>query len=178
VSVPEPIVIRRAAPGDIPALGQLGASLMRAHFAFDSRRFMAPGDDAERGYATFLETQMEAADSLILVAERTAADRSTQLVGYVYASVEPPSWKELREQAGFVHDLLVSDDAQRSGCGSRLLDEAVAWLRSRDVPRVVLWTAAPNERARRLFAGKGFRSTMLEMTLELSEPLGPPESAI
>ena len=33
--------------------------------------------------------------------------------------------------------------------------------------RVVLWTASPNDSARRLFEGRGFRSTMIEMTLEL-----------
>jgi hypothetical protein len=31
----------------------------------------------------------------------------------------------------------------------------------------VLWTAACNEGAQRLFARRGFRSTMVEMTLEL-----------
>ena len=35
------------------------------------------------------------------------------------------------------------------------------------MPRVVLGTAAQNERARRLFERRGFRPTMIEMTLEL-----------
>jgi hypothetical protein len=37
------------------------------------------------------------------------------------------------------------------------------------MPRVVLWTAAPNDPARRLFERRGFRSTMVEMTLELNQ---------
>jgi len=35
------------------------------------------------------------------------------------------------------------------------------------MPRVVLGTAAQNENARRLFDQRGFRPTMIEMTLEL-----------
>jgi len=35
------------------------------------------------------------------------------------------------------------------------------------MPRIVLWTAAPNEAARRLFERLGFRHTMTEMTKEI-----------
>ena len=36
------------------------------------------------------------------------------------------------------------------------------------MPRVVLWSAAGNTGAQRLFDRRGFRSTMVEMTLELN----------
>lgn len=160
------ITIRRAEARDIPALGRLGASLMRIHHAFDTRRFLSPGDDPESGYAWFLGAQMEAARTRILVAERTG---HAEIVGYVYAAVEPHSWKELRDEAGFIHDLLVTDDARGGGAGTRLLDEAVAWLRTQGVPRVLLWTAAPNIHARRLFEARGFAATMVEMTKELDD---------
>ena len=90
------------------------------------------------------------------------------VAGYVYAGIEPLSWKELRDEAGFVHDLLVSDEARNSGIGQQLLDAAIAWLKERNMPRVVLWTAARNIGAQHLFERRGFRSTMIEMTLELS----------
>ncbi|HKO01473.1 MAG TPA: hypothetical protein VJ032_07265 [Thermoanaerobaculia bacterium] len=41
------------------------------------------------------------------------------------------------------------------------------WLREHGAPRVLLWTAAPNEIAQHLFRGYGFRDTMLEMTMEV-----------
>jgi RimJ/RimL family protein N-acetyltransferase len=46
-------------------------------------------------------------------------------------------------------------------------------LAVRGAPRVVLWTAARNEAAQRLFTEAGFRHTMIEMTRELdaSRPL-------
>lgn len=168
MSVPEHIAIRRAEPRDIPALGRLGAALMRAHHAFDERRFMSPGADPEAGYAWFLGTQMESRSTLVLVAEQTLPGQPAEVVGYVYAAIEPQSWKELRDQAGFIHDLLVADGARGSGVGPRLIDEAVAWLRAQGMPRVLLWAATANTTARRIFEARGFRSTMVEMTLELS----------
>lgn len=137
---------------------------MRVHFAFDPQRFLDPGGggDAEAGYASFLGSQLEDVASIVLVAERRG-----RIVGYVYGAIEPLSWKELRGECGFIHDLLVDDTAQRSGVGEALLDAAIEWLREQGMPRVVLGTAAQNDTARRLFARRGFRPTMIEMTLEL-----------
>ncbi|MDQ3071064.1 MAG: GNAT family N-acetyltransferase [Acidobacteriota bacterium] len=161
------VSIRRARPDDSEVLGRLGASLMRAHYAFDERRFLAPGAHAESGYAAFLETQLTSADSLVLVAERTTGAQPAAVIGYVYAGIEPLSWKELRGEAGFIHDLLVSDEARALGVGQRLMEAAVAWLKERGAPRVMLWAAAPNSGAQRLFERNGFRPTMIEMTREL-----------
>lgn len=165
------IIIRRADRRDLPALGLLGASLMRIHYAFDQRRFMAPGDHPEHGYAEFLDAQLADPAMLVLVAERKGGQGLQPLpgalLGYVYAGIEPQSFKELRERAGYIHDLLVTDDARGAGVGPRLLESAVAWLREQGVPRVLLWTAAPNDKARKLFAAHGFSPTMVEMTREL-----------
>lgn len=155
-------MIRRATRADLPALGKLGGLLLRTHHAFDSRRFMAPGDDPEGGYAWFLGTQLRESGVIVLVAERDGA-----VVGYVYAGLEPQSWKELREAAGFIHDVVVGESGRRLGVASALVEAAVAWLREQGAPRVMLWTAEPNEAAQRLFARLGFRRTMVEMTREL-----------
>jgi ribosomal protein S18 acetylase RimI-like enzyme len=135
---------------------------MRAHYAFDAQRFMAAGDDAESGYAWFLGTQLRHEDVAVFVAEREG-----EVVGYVYAGIEPQSWKELREEAGFIHDILVDEPGRRMGIASALLDAAIEWLATRGVPRVVLWTADGNVEAQRLFAKRGFRRTMVEMTREI-----------
>ena len=156
------LTIRRARPGDAQTLGTLGAALMRAHYAFDQQRFLAAGEGAERGYATFLNSQIAEDDAVVLVAEVDG-----RIVGYVYAGLEPMSWKELRGPAGFIHDVLVEDGGRGSGAGTALIEEAIAWLRDRGAARVMLWTADRNERAQRLFAHLGFRRTMIEMTREL-----------
>lgn len=156
------VTIRPALRSDLPALGRLGASLMRLHHGFDADRFMAPPADVEAGYAWFLGTQLAAEDAVVLVAARGEA-----VVGYVYAGLEPMSWKELREAAGFVHDVVVDEAARGGGVGEALLTAAAAWLAERGAPRVLLVTAEQNEGARRLFARVGYRVTMVEMTREL-----------
>ena len=157
-----PVTVRRAQARDLEAVGRLGARLLREHHDFDPLRFMAPRGNTEEGYAWFLGTQLQHDDAAVFVAERGG-----QVVGYVYAGIEPQSWKELREEAGFIHDVYVDEPARRCGIASALLDAAAAWLAARGMPRVVLWTAAPNEVARRLFERLGFRHTMTELTREL-----------
>jgi ribosomal protein S18 acetylase RimI-like enzyme len=154
--------VRRATRADLGALGRLGAHLLQVHREFDQRRFVVPDGDPEAGYAWFLGTQLEAEDSVVLVAERAGA-----VVGYVFAGIEPFSWKELRDAAGFVHDIVVDAAERRSGVAGALMDAAIAWVREHGVGSVMLWTAAPNEGAQRLFERLGFRRTMIEMTLDL-----------
>lgn len=156
------VTIRPAERRDLEPLGRLGAMLMRTHYAFDPQRFLPPGEDAESGYAWFLGHVMKNPEGRVFVAEEGDA-----IVGYVYAALEPLSWKELRGPAGFVHDIAVSEETRRGGVAAQLLQTAIDWLRERGAPRVVLWTASPNEAAQRLFRRFGFRDTMVEMTLEL-----------
>ena len=157
-----PPVIRRAGPRDLAEIGRLGALLLQEHHDFDRLRFMAPRANAEEGYAWFLGTQLERDDAAVFVAEWGG-----QVAGYVYATIEPQSWKELRDEAGFIHDVYVNEGARRHGVAAALLDAAMGWLAGRGVPRVLLWTASQNESAQRLFARLGFRHTMTEMTREL-----------
>ncbi len=123
---------------------------------------MAPGRDPESGYGRFLASQLHDDDVAVLVAEQGG-----EVVGYVYAALEPRSWKELRDAAGFIHDVAVIEPSRRSGIAGALVEAAVEWLRGRGAPRVVLWTAERNEGAHALFARLGFRRTMVEMTREL-----------
>ena len=156
------ISIRPALESDLPALGKLGAVLIDTHYRFDPQRFMAPGDRTDEGYAWFLGTQLGEADVIVLV----AAQRGS-VVGYVYAGLEPQSWKELRDACGFIHDIVVDERGRRGGVATALIDAAAEWLRAHGAPRVVLWTAQHNEGAQRLFERLGFRRTMVEMTREL-----------
>jgi ribosomal protein S18 acetylase RimI-like enzyme len=157
------VLIRRAQERDLPSIGRLGAQLIGLHHSFDRQRFMAPGPDAEGGYARFLGTQLADEDVAVLVAER-----GDQIAGYVYAAIEPRSWKDLREEAGVIHDVVVDERFRRAGIATALVEAVAAWFGSRGAPRVVLWTAERNEAAHRLFARLGFRRTMAEMTRELA----------
>ncbi|HET7219071.1 MAG TPA: GNAT family N-acetyltransferase [Vicinamibacterales bacterium] len=156
------LTVRRAQARDAATLGSLGAALMHLHFAFDPQRFLSPGEHADRGYASFLRAQLDNEDAAIFVAEI-----DERIIGYVFAGLEPRSWKELRGPAGFIHDIVVEERARGSGAGRALVDAAIAWLRDRGAPRVLLCTAEQNQGAQRLFERLGFRRTMIEMTREL-----------
>ena len=136
--------------------------LLRAHHAFDPKRFIAPGADPEGGYQWFLQTQLKEENAAVFVADQQGA-----VIGYVFAALEPISWKDLREACGFIHDVAVDEAGRRGGVATALMTAAVDWLRSRGAPRVVLGTAERNAAAQRLFEGLGFRRTMIEMTREL-----------
>jgi ribosomal protein S18 acetylase RimI-like enzyme len=155
-------LIRKADHRDLESLGRLGAMLMRTHYAFDPQRFLPAGDDAEEGYGWFLGTRMKSKNDVVFVAEENG-----EIAGYVWAALEPLSWKELRGPAGFIHDVAVREESRRAGIAEELMKAAIDWLRERGAPRVILWTAAPNEAAQQLFRRFGFRDTMVEMTLEL-----------
>jgi len=159
--------LRRAETRDLPALGRLGGSLVRLHHGFDRLRFMAPRGDVDEGYGWFLGTQLAEQDMVVLVAELDA-----QVVGYVYAGLEPMSWKELREPAGFIHDVVVDESARGQGIATDLVETAARWLIEHGAPRVMLWTASENPAAQRLFKRLGFRTTMLEMTREAGQVQG------
>ena len=157
-----PITIRSAAPGDAETLGRLGALLVVEHHEFDPERFIAPLPDLPQRYGRFLAEQSERSDKIVLVAEQRGL-----VIGYAYGGVEGNDYMVLRGPAGEIYDVIVDPSCRRQGIGSRLLDTALQGLAALGAPRVVLFTAAKNEGAQAMFAKRGFRSTMIEMTREM-----------
>jgi ribosomal protein S18 acetylase RimI-like enzyme len=154
------ITIRPATPTDQNTLGRFGAALMRQHHESDPRRFLQ-ADHAEAGYGRFLISQITNPSSCVLVAEDSGA-----VIGYVYADVETTNWMELRGPCGVIQDVYVDQPARRRGAGRALMRAAIDWIRSQGREQVVLMTKSRNEHAQQLFAGLGFRPTMVEMTLD------------
>lgn len=156
--------IRPATPKDIGAIGRLGALLVREHHDFDPQRFIAATAQTEKGYGSFLGTQLEEPNIVILVAERDG-----KVIGYTYSGVEGTDYMSLRGPAGVIYDIVVDTDHRQQGIGRILVDATLAALKSKGAPRVVLSTAEKNGAAQRLFDRAGFRRTMIEMTRELKD---------
>jgi ribosomal protein S18 acetylase RimI-like enzyme len=158
------VTVRPAIAADLPAIGRLGALLVRLHHDFDPQRFIAATPRTEHGYASFLGTQLAEPNVVIL-----AAERDGEVLGYSYAGVEGFDYMSLRGPAGILYDIVVDPAHRGQGVGRLLLDATIAALAAREVPRVLLSTAERNEPAQRLFARAGFRRTMIEMTREMDE---------
>ena len=156
------VTIRGAAPADVPAIGRLGALLVRVHHDLDPQRFIAAGPDTENRYGWFLGTQLEEPNVIILVAEQDG-----EVIGYTYSGVEGNDYMALRGPAGVVYDIVVDPAHRKQGVGQMLLGATLDALKARGSPRVVLSTAERNASAQRLFDRAGFRRTMIEMTREL-----------
>jgi len=136
--------------------------LMQTHYDFDRLRFLEPGEEAAFYYGEFLGSQMEDDDSVVFVAETDG-----RIDGYVYGAIEPLSWKDLRDRAGYIHDIAVDPSARRHGVASALITATIDWFREKQLPRVLLGTSPSNTAARATFRRFGFRETMIEMTREL-----------
>jgi ribosomal protein S18 acetylase RimI-like enzyme len=158
------VSIRAAKPEDIPALGRLGAVMVGVHHDLDAQRFIPLTSGTERGYGSFLGSQLDKENVVVLVAERDG-----EVVGYTYAGIEGNDYMSLRGPAGVLYDIVVDPAHREQGIGRALLDATLAVLKTKGAPRVLLSTAERNESAQRLFARAGFRRTMVEMTKELTD---------
>jgi ribosomal protein S18 acetylase RimI-like enzyme len=154
-------ILRPASARDLPRIGTLGALLVAEHHAFDPQRFLAPGARTPERYGSFLGSQLDNRDAVVLVAEQDGA-----VIGYAYGTVEDYDYMSLRGPAGVLQDIIVDPEQRGRGVGRLLLNAILDQLKSRGVPRVVLSTAVANEAAQHLFASAGFRRTMIEMTRE------------
>jgi ribosomal protein S18 acetylase RimI-like enzyme len=155
------MTIRPVSDADWPRVGELGELLVRTHHAFDASRFLDPAMLRADVYASRLKRALAEEDAMIAVAEVDGV-----VAGYVFAGIEPESWKELRHRAGVIHDVIVDPDYRGSGVGRALLANAIDWCTARGLRRVMLGSASSNVAAQRLFRDVGFRPTMIEMTLD------------
>jgi ribosomal protein S18 acetylase RimI-like enzyme len=158
-------VVRPARSADVPTLGRLGALLVQEHHEFDERRFLAATKSTPGHYGSFLGSQLDDPNVIVLVAENGG-----EVIGYAFAAIEGYDYLSLRGPAGVLHDLIVDPEHRGRGVGQLLLNAIFSYLHGRGVPRVVLSTAQRNESAQRLFERIGFRRTMIEMTRELDAP--------
>ena len=152
------VVVRRARIPDLPRVSELAGGLVRMHHGTDPGRFFLP-EQVEAGYASWLRRELRRKGALVLVAER-----SSEVIGYAYGTLESRDWNALLDDHGAIHDVFVAPTVRRAGVGRKLLEAMVRELEALGALRIVLYTMVQNEAAQQLFSACGFRPTMLEMT--------------
>lgn len=158
---PDAPLVRPATETDLSPMAAMAADLVRFHHALDDRRFfLARG--IEEGYRDWFARELAQPAAILLVAQH-----GSEIIGYCYGRLEPRDWNMLLDRHAALHDVFVRGDARQHGAGALLVSAFLEHARAKGAPRVVLHTATQNHAAQALFAKLGFRSTMIEMALEL-----------
>jgi L-phenylalanine/L-methionine N-acetyltransferase len=138
------IGVRRASPGDAPALVELAEDVGReeGRWILTSDAWRSVGE--ERRY---LKAARRHPDAAVFVAEVDG-----RVVGRLSLARDP------HPASGHVADLglMVAEAYRRQGIGRRLLEQAVAWARVSDVEKLELHVFPWNEAALKLYESFGF----------------------
>ncbi|MDI1240813.1 MAG: GNAT family N-acetyltransferase [bacterium] len=157
-----PAVIRRAKPGDEIAVATFAIKLFDLHAGYDRERFSTFADID--GAARFYRSRFDRPDSAVLVAEVF-----NEVVGFAYIERDELNYAELLENGAWLHDIFVEKAARSQGVGKALIEAAAAVARELGAKKLLLTVADKNLSGQRFFSNAGFRQTMIEMTLNLSD---------
>ena len=138
------IRVRRAEPGDAPALVRLAESVGReqGRWILASEGWRSIGD--ERRY---LKTVLRHPDAAVFVADDEGA-----VVGRLSLSRDPhPASRHVADLG-----LMVAESHRGQGIGRMLLEEAVKWSRVSEIRKLELHVFPWNEPALRLYESFGF----------------------
>jgi ribosomal protein S18 acetylase RimI-like enzyme len=145
------MLVRRAVPTDAAVLAALGASTFIEAFGHlysaDDLQAFLDESHAVSAYETLLRSPLYAL---------WLAEDQGEAIGYALAGPCGLPHADAKPEDGELKRLYVSGNAQGSGVGARLFDEALAWL-EREGPRT-LWISvwSENHGAQRFYARYGF----------------------
>ncbi|MEP6847605.1 MAG: GNAT family N-acetyltransferase [Acidobacteriota bacterium] len=155
------IEVRRATPADAETIAEFAILLSEQHRDYDPKRFVALAD--REGAKWFYGSQTEAADAAVLI-----ADDEGKPVGFAFLQYQAKNYAELLESAAWLHDIYVVGSARRTGAGKKLIEAAKKAALDLGASKLVLHVAEKNASGQDFFNRAGFRTTMIEMTLDLS----------
>jgi ribosomal protein S18 acetylase RimI-like enzyme len=143
------VTIRRAATGDLNAIGDLWREFMDFHKSRDAH-FARAADGHDR-FKEFISGHMASETSCVLV-----ADVDGEAVGYCLATrAQYPPVFAYRDY-GTVYDLAVTERCRRNGIGERLYRAAQTWFVERGIHRIELRVAVSNEVSTAFWQKMGF----------------------
>ncbi|MEP6946212.1 MAG: GNAT family N-acetyltransferase [Acidobacteriota bacterium] len=156
------IEVRRATPEDAVTIAEFALKLFAQHRDYDPDRFADLGD--LEGARRFYGERCDADDAAILIAERDGRP-----LGYAYLEYEAVNYADLLESVAWLHDIFLERNARDIGGGKILMDAAIATAKELGAERMVLHTASQNATGKEFFERAGFRTSMYEMMLKLTD---------
>jgi ribosomal protein S18 acetylase RimI-like enzyme len=159
--------IRPATSDDVPHILPMVQALADLHESWDPDRFDYIPEVGQR-YERWLTERATDERSVFLVAERPEdATGDATLIGFVVATIEPTIPVYRTKEIGFIHDLWVDERYRHEGIGRNLVMRLIERFAEIGVSQIRLETAVANEPARQLFAACGFRTSAIEMLLNV-----------
>ena len=159
------VEVRRASRKDARTIAEYAIELFAQHRAYDVRRFAEIA--SIEGATNFYGSQTETKDAAVLIAEL-----ENKIVGFAYIQYESLDYANLLENAAWLHDLYVDERARGLDAGTLLIEKSVQVAKEFGAEKLMLSVAARNEYAKEFFGRQGFRTTMVEMMLDLTEQKG------
>lgn len=150
--------VRAATAADVAGVLPMVRKLCDLHAAADPQRFAVRDDVIER-YARWLPERAADARSVFLVGE--GADG--RLAAFTVCTIEPEVPIFWVPECGWIHDVWVEPWARGAGVARALVEEVARRFEAMGVKQLRLHTGVFNEAARRVFAGAGFRPSVVEM---------------
>lgn len=156
------VTVRRAVSEDARTIAEYALKLFAQHTNYNPNRFTIPA--TVEGAEWFYGNQTKAKDAAVLVAEF-----EERIVGFAYLQFEETNYESLLENALWLHDIYIDEAARGHNAGTLLLKESVKVAKEFGAKRLMLSAAVENEFAREFFEHNGFKTTMVEMMLDLTE---------
>ena len=155
-------LIRQARPGDEQRVAEFAIRLFDQHVEYDPERFSTFAN--VEGAARFYRSRFDTPDSAVLVAEVDG-----EVVGFAYLERDELNYAELLRDGAWLHDIYVNESARAEGIGRDLINAAAETAKRMGAKKLLLTVAAKNAIAQQVFEKAGFRRTMVEMTLNLTD---------
>ena len=156
------VLVRKAGPGDERRIAEFAMKLFDQHVEYDPKRFSTFANP--EGAARFYKSRFETPDSAVVVAEI-----DSQVVGFAYVERDELNYAELLRDGAWLHDIYVDESARAEGVGRDLIKAAAEAAKRMGAEKLLLTVAAKNAVAQQVFENAGFRRTMVEMTLNLTD---------
>lgn len=156
------VTVRRATFEDAKIVAKLAHKLILQHTNYNPKRFIQIAEPEQM--ELFYGNQTTAKDAAVLVAEA-----NEKIVGFAFLQFEAKNYAALLESAVWLHDLYVDEAARGLGAGKSLIEAAVKTAKELGANKLMLSVAAQNEVAQTFFERIGFKTTMVEMWLDLTE---------
>jgi GNAT superfamily N-acetyltransferase len=142
------VVVRRAGRRDLEALQVLWLALREQQAKLDPR--LAAGPGAARRAEEHREVILSDRGSAFFVAEDQG-----KLLGFLHAQITRNDPVFTPERYGEIVDLFVAEPQRSDELATRLVDYAVEWFRSHNVPEYRVWAPAAAPDAGRFFERQG-----------------------